>query len=96
MGRYFARILLPQIALGIAVTAFFCFIFSWVEFLMADGLTAVYAKPVGGVMTRAGGVLSANYSMLTAASVLGLIPGMLLIIVMRHHLARGFSMGRVI
>lgn len=66
------------------------------EFLLANALTAVDAKPIGGVMTRAGGVLSANISMLSAASVLGLIPGIILIVFMRKHLARGFSMGRVV
>lgn len=96
MGRYFWRLLLPQIAPGIAVTAFFCFMFSWIEFLMANGLTAVNAKPIGGVMTRAGGVLSADFSMLAAASVIGLIPGIVLVVFMRNHLARGFSMGRIV
>jgi glycerol transport system permease protein len=94
-GRFFFKMLLPQIAPGIAVTAFFCFMFSWVEFLLANALTAVEAKPIGGVMTRAGGVLSANTSMLAAASVIGLIPGLIVIFFMRKHLARGFSMGRV-
>jgi glycerol transport system permease protein len=93
--RFFFRMLLPQIAPGIAVTAFFCFMFSWIEFLLANALTAVDAKPIGGVMSRAGGVLSANVSMMSAASVLGLIPGVLLIVFVRKHLARGFSMGRV-
>jgi glycerol transport system permease protein len=96
LGRFFRKILLPQIAPGIAVTAFFCFMFSWIEFLLANALTAVDAKPIGGVMTRAGGILSANTSMLAAASVLGLLPGVVLIFFMRKHLARGFSMGRVV
>lgn len=94
--RFLAKILLPQLAPGIAVTAFFCFMFSWIEFLLSNALTAVYAKPIGGVMTRAGGVLAANISLLSAASVLSLIPGIVLIIFMRNHLARGFSLGRVV
>ncbi len=94
--QYFIRILLPQIAPGIAVTAFFCFMFSWIEFLLANALTVVKAKPIASIMTRAGGVLSGDYALLAAASVLGLIPGIILIIFMKKHLARGFSMGRVI
>nr|WP_298687409.1 carbohydrate ABC transporter permease [uncultured Dongia sp.] len=90
------KILLPQIAPGIAVTAFFCFMFSWVEFLISNGLTTTDAKPIGGIITRAGGVLAANVSLLSAASVLGLIPGIVLIIFVRKHLVRGFSMGRVV
>ncbi len=95
-GQFFRRILLPQIAPGIAVTAFFCFMFSWIEVLLANGLTTVDAKPIAGIMTRAASIMSANTALLAAASVIGLIPGVVLIIVMRKHLARGFSMGRVV
>lgn len=93
--RFFVKILLPQIAPGIAVAAFFCFMFSWIEFLLANALTTVDAKPISGIMTRAGGVLVGDYALLAAASVLGLIPGVAVIFLMRKHLARGFSMGRV-
>jgi glycerol transport system permease protein len=91
----FTRILLPQIAPGIAVTAFFCFMFSWVEYLMSNGLTTVNAKPISGIMTRGASIMSANIELLSAASIIGLIPGIIVIYVMRKHLARGFSMGRV-
>jgi glycerol transport system permease protein len=93
---YFRRILLPLIAPGIAVTAFFCFMFSWVEVLLANGLTVVAAKPINGIMSRAGSVNVADIPLLAAAGVLGLIPGLVLIVFMRRHLARGFSMGRVV
>ena len=92
---YFRKFLLPMIAPGIAVTAFFCFMFSWVETLLANGLTVVDAKPINGIMTRAGSVMAADMPLLAAAGVLGLIPGLALIVFMRNHLARGFSMGRV-
>ncbi len=47
-------------------------------------------------MTRAAGVLAGDIALLSAASVLGLIPGIVLIIFMKKHLATGFSMGRII
>jgi glycerol transport system permease protein len=94
--RFFVRILIPQIAPGIAVTAFFCFMFSWIENILSNALTVIDAKPISGIMTRAGGVLSADIAMLAAASVVGLIPGIIFIITIRNHLARGFSMGRVV
>ena len=92
---FFRRILLPQIAPGIAVAAFFCFMFSWIEFLLANALTTIDAKPIAGIMTRAGGVMVGDYALLAAASVLGLLPGVVLVVFMRNHLARGFSMGRI-
>lgn len=94
-ARFFTRLLIPAIAPGIAVTAFFCFMFSWAEYLLANALTAVEAKPISGIMTRAGGVLVGDYGLLAAASVLGFIPGILCVLLVRKHLVRGFSMGRV-
>lgn len=95
LPRYFLRLLMPQIAPGIAVAAFFCFMFSWIEYMLANALTTIDAKPIAGIMTRAAGVLAGDVALLSAASVLGLIPGLLLIIFVRKYLATGFSMGRV-
>ncbi len=95
LSGYILRILVPQIAPGIAVAAFFCFMFSWIEYMLANALTTIDAKPIAGIMTRAAGVLSGDIALLSAASVLGLIPGIVLIIFMRKYLATGFSMGRV-
>ena len=50
--RFFSRIFLPTIASGIGVAAFFCFMFSWVELLLAKTLTSVAAKPIAATMTR--------------------------------------------
>ena len=94
LPRFFIRILMPQIAPGIAVTAFFCFMFSWVELLLANALTTVHAKPIGAIMTRAGGVLSADLAQLSAAGVLMLVPGLIFIILVRRYLLRGLSLGR--
>ena len=93
--RYFVRILLPQIAPGVAVTAFFCFLFSWIEFLLSNALTVIDIKPIGAIMTRFGGMGAADVALFATASVLGMIPGIILIFFMKNHLARGFSMGRV-
>jgi glycerol transport system permease protein len=46
--RFFVKIFMPLIASGIGVAAFFCFMFSWVELLLARTLTAVDAKPIAG------------------------------------------------
>ena len=50
--RFFVKILVPLIASGIGVAAFFCFMFSWVELLLARTLTSVNAKPISAIMTR--------------------------------------------
>src|SRR5262249_22906803 len=48
--RFFVKILIPLIASGIGVAAFFCFMFSWVELLLARTLTSVAAKPISAPM----------------------------------------------
>ncbi len=94
--RFFSRVLLPLLAPGIGVTAFFCFMFSWIELLLSNALTTIDVKPVGAVMGRAGGLLGGmQIGLLSAASVLTLIPGALLVFFVRRHIARGLSLGQV-
>ncbi len=93
---YLVKILLPAIAPGIGVTAFFCFMFSWIELLLANGLTTISSKPIAAVMGRAGGLVGGmQIGLLSAASVLTLIPGLLMIYFVRRHIARGLSLGQV-
>lgn len=93
---FFIRILVPTIAPGIGVAAFFCFMASWVELVLANALTLTNAKPIVAVLFRAGGPLGfVHLPILCAAGVLTIVPGTILIFFVRHHLARGFSMGRV-
>ena len=42
--RFFVSIFLPLIANGVGVTAFFCFMFSWVEQLLARTLTCEWRQ----------------------------------------------------
>ncbi len=94
--QFLIKIMLPLIAPGIGVTAFFCFMFSWIELLLANGLTTIDMKPIGAVMGRAGGLLGGmQIGLLSAASVLTLIPGVLLVFFIRRHIARGLSLGQV-
>jgi glycerol transport system permease protein len=93
--RFFATIFIPLIRSGIGVTAFFCFMFSWVELLLARTLTSVDAKPIAAIMTRTVSASGMDWGVLAAAGVLTLIPGALVIWFVRNHIAKGFAMGRV-
>lgn len=93
--RFFVTIFIPLIRSGIGVTAFFCFMFSWVELLLARTLTSVDAKPIAAVMTRTVSASGMDWGVLAAAGVLTLIPGALVIWFVRNHIAKGFAMGRV-
>ncbi|MFY8101073.1 MAG: carbohydrate ABC transporter permease [Allorhizobium sp.] len=93
--RFFVKIFMPLIASGIGVTAFFCFMFSWVELLLARTLTSVAAKPIAATMTRTVSASGMDWGLLAAAGVLTIIPGALVIWFVRNYIAKGFALGRV-
>jgi len=93
--KFFVRIFIPLIRSGIGVTAFFCFMFSWVELLLARTLTSVDAKPIAAIMTRTVSASGMDWGLLAAAGVLTILPGMLVIYFVRNHVAKGFALGRV-
>lgn len=93
--RFFVKIFMPMISSGIGVTAFFIFMFSWVELLLARTLTSVDAQPIAAIMTRTIGASGINWGVLAAAGVLTILPGVLVVWFVRHHVARGFALGRV-
>ena len=93
--RFFIKIFIPVIIAGIGVTAFFCFMFSWVELLLAKTLTSVAAKPIAAVMTRTASTSGYELGLLAAAGSLTIIPGAFVIYFVRNYIAKGFAMGRV-
>ncbi|MCB1885574.1 MAG: carbohydrate ABC transporter permease [Geminicoccaceae bacterium] len=93
--RFFFTVFMPLIKAGIGVTAFFCFMFSWVELLMARTLTSVNAKPIAATMTRTVSAAGMDWGLLAAAGVLTIIPGAIVIYFVRNYMAKGFALGRV-
>src|SRR5882762_4791620 len=86
--RFFVRIFIPTIAAGVGVAAFFCFMFSWVELLLAKTLTAA-------TMTRTASTSGYELGLLAAAGALTIIPGAFVIYFVRNYIAKGFALGRV-
>jgi glycerol transport system permease protein len=89
------NIFLPLIKPGIAVTAFLTFMFSWVELLLARTLTNEAAQPITVTLTRSLGAGGWDWGVLAAAGVIAMIPGAIIVYLVRDLLATGFSMGRV-
>ncbi|MEL6585231.1 MAG: carbohydrate ABC transporter permease [Pseudomonadota bacterium] len=93
--RFFVTVFIPTIKAGVGVAAFFCFMFSWVELLLAKTLTAVEAKPIAATMTRTASSAGYELGLLAAAGTLTIIPGAVVIWFVRNYIAKGFAMGRV-
>jgi len=65
LPRFFITIFIPLIRAGVGVTAFFCFMFSWVELLFARTLTVTAAKPIAAIMTRTISATGLDYGIFT-------------------------------
>ena len=94
-NKFFFKIFIPTIAAGIGITMFFCFMFSWVELLLAKTLTATMAKPIAAIMTRTSSTSGYELGLLAAAGSLTIVPGAVVIYFVRNYIAKGFAMGRV-
>ncbi|NQS88869.1 carbohydrate ABC transporter permease [Patescibacteria group bacterium] len=93
--KFFRKIFLPLISQGIAVAAFFCFLFSWVELLLARTLTSIDAKPITVTLSRSLGAGGWDWGVLAAAGVLTMVPGAIVVYFIRNLMTKGFSMGRM-
>ena len=94
-GFFFLRIFIPANWGGIGVTIFFCFMFNWVELLIARTLTGVEAKPIVVTMTRTISASGIDWGVLAAAGVVTILPGLVLVWFVRKRLIQGFALGRV-
>ncbi|QYK42137.1 MAG: carbohydrate ABC transporter permease [Paracoccaceae bacterium] len=88
---FFFRHLVPAIAPGIGVAAFFCFIFAWVEVVFARILTVTAGKPITMAINAMFG-FQTDLGMVMAMTCLSLVPGLAMIWLVRNHLARGFTL----
>lgn len=92
--QFIWKILWPQISSGVAVTAFFCFMFSWVEVIFARILTTTNGKPISMAINALFG-FQTDIGLVMAVTVASILPGALLLFTMRNHLSRGFKVGQV-
>lgn len=89
------RVVLPLAAAGIAVTAIFCLLFSWNEFLFAFLLTRSAASTitvgVNGFWTLRG-IL---WGPLSAAATVCVVPMMVFALLLQRYIVRGLTFGAV-
>ncbi len=93
-SSFFMTILLPAIRPGVTTTAAFCFLYSWIEFLLARSLTASNAAPLTTTMIDAANSSEPPWGTIAAAAVLSLLPGLVIVWAARHHIATVLSFGR--
>lgn len=91
LPSFFVRHLIPAIAPGIGVAAFFCFMFSWVEVVFARILTVTAGKPIT-MAINALFTFRTDVGLVMAMTVVSLLPGLVMIWFVRNHIARGFAL----
>ncbi len=90
--RYFARVFIPVLKPGLITVATFIWMFSWTEMMFAVNLTAVGAKTLPAQLTvtimRLG--YGVDWGMAAAGGTISIIPGIVLVLLTKNYLTRGF------
>ena len=89
-------ILLPSMAPGIAVVAIFNFVFSWAEFVMAFtilGESSLYTVSIGLFSFQ--GQYSTDWRVISAASVIAMLPLLVMFIGLQRYFVKGLVEGSV-
>lgn len=91
----FFRVTLPLVAPGLAVSAVFCFIFSWNEFIFALMLTGSNAQTATVAVMSFWSSDAVQWGRIMAGSFIILIPGIIFVFACQRWLVRGLTMGSV-
>ena len=86
---------LPLVAPGLAVSAVFCFIFSWNEFIFALMLTGSNAQTATVAVMSFWSSDALQWGRIMAGSFIILIPGVIFVLTCHRWLVRGLTMGSV-
>ncbi|GAB1420074.1 carbohydrate ABC transporter permease [Anaerolineales bacterium] len=91
----FWKIVLPQSITGIAATTVFAFIFAWNEYAFALMLTSEVARTAPPSIPSKVGVGGVEWAAIAAASLVFVIPVIILTFLLRRHLLRGVTFGAI-
>jgi multiple sugar transport system permease protein len=92
--RAFVKVVLPMVTTGLAATAVFCAIMVWNEFVFAVILgTKKYALMPPTIFAKSYGTTGIIWGVLTASSLIFVVPVVVFTYVVRKHLLRGVTFG---
>ncbi|WP_194397596.1 carbohydrate ABC transporter permease [Microbacterium atlanticum] len=90
-----ARVVLPVVSGGLAVTAIFAFLASWNEFLFALLLTSVRAQTTPVVIANFQSQFGLDWGGMTALAAVYSVPVILLTLILQRHIVAGLTLGAV-
>lgn len=91
----FNRVILPNVAPGIAAAAILSFVWSWNEFLFALVLTRANSKTLPVTVSEFLTFTQVDWQGLTAMGTILLIPAIFITVFAQKHLVRGLTAGAV-
>lgn len=89
------RVVFPLAAPGIAVTAIFCLIFSWNEFLFAYILTRDVARTITVGVESFFTLRGILWGPVAAAATISVLPMLIFVLVLQRYMVRGLTFGAV-
>jgi len=93
--QVFRRVVLPLAMPGIAVTAIFCLIFSWNEFLFAYILTRDVARTITVGVESFFTLRGILWGPVAAAATISVAPMLIFVLVLQRYMVRGLTFGAV-
>jgi multiple sugar transport system permease protein len=89
------RIVAPLIAPSIAATAILSFVFCWNEFFFAYVLSGNSTRTMPVMLTSLIGLMGVDWVTMSAASVISIVPTIILALLAQRYLVRGLTMGAI-
>lgn len=89
----FLRITVRLIIPGLVVTALFCFLFSWNEYLMAYSLDAKNVVTLAMIIPRFRSAHDVLYGEISACAVYAILPAVVLALLLQRYIVQGLTFG---
>jgi len=89
------RIIFPLIGPGAAVTAVFCLVWSWNEFLYSVLFTKIVARTVSVGLAALWGSIEIEWGPMSAGATLAILPTLIAAWFMQRYIIRGLTFGAV-
>jgi len=93
--KLFWKIVLPLAVPGLVSVTALCFVFAWNEFLMSLILTSTAVRPYTVLLATWMTAMEIAWAHRAALAVVGIIPPIILVWILRDRLVRGMTLGAV-
>ena len=96
-GRWtvLARVVVPLVAPGLAITFILSWIFAWNEYLFAANLTSVNARTITTGLAAFVSVTGANWGEMAAVATMAILPALIFLVFVQRYIVTGLTFGAV-